>query len=108
MDNILWVQHSTGARCRSYNRACNVVSHAGSEVWRSLPLSAEVFCRRVRTHARRTKTSFGSAFESLISKVSDDELETLEAEFERIAFGDDTAARDAAKREVLADAGYPD
>jgi hypothetical protein len=73
-----------------------------------LPLSAEVFCARVRTHARRTKTSFGSAFESLISKVSDDELETLEAEFERIAFADDTTARDAAKREVLAAAGYPD
>jgi hypothetical protein len=72
-----------------------------------LPLSAEVFCARVRTHARRTKTSFGSAFESLISTVSDDELETLEAEFGRMAFGDDTAARDAAKREVLA-AGYPE
>ena len=50
-----------------------------------LPLSAEVFCARVRTHARRTKTSFGSAYESLISKVSDDELETLEAEFGRMA-----------------------
>ena len=30
----------------------------------------------------------------------------LEAEFGRMAFGDDTAARDAAKREVLAAAGY--
>jgi hypothetical protein len=46
--------------------------------------------------------------QSSISKVSDDELESLEAEFERMAFGDDTVARDAAKREVLAAAGYPD
>jgi hypothetical protein len=72
-----------------------------------LPLSVAVFSARVRTHARRTGTTFGSAFDSLISKVSDDELGCLEAEFERIAFGGDTAGRDAAKREVLAAAGYP-
>lgn len=71
-----------------------------------LPLSAGVFLARVKTHARRTRTSFGSAFDSLISRVSDDELESLEAQFGRMAFGDDTAARDAAKREVLAAAGY--
>jgi hypothetical protein len=67
-----------------------------------LPLSASVFIARVRTHARRTGTSFGSALDSLISKVSDDEFDLLATELERIAFGDDTAARDAAKRE----AGY--
>jgi hypothetical protein len=72
-----------------------------------LPLSATVFLARVRTHARRSGTTFGSAFDSLISKVSDDELERLETEFERMAFGGDTAARDAAKREVLSAAGYP-
>jgi hypothetical protein len=73
-----------------------------------LPLSASVFLARVRTHARRSGTSFGSSFDSLISKVSDHELDLLATEFERIAFGDDTAARDAAKSEVLAAAGYPD
>jgi hypothetical protein len=35
-------------------------------------------------------------------------LDSLTAELERIAFGDDTAGRDAAKREVLTAAGYPD
>jgi hypothetical protein len=71
-----------------------------------LPLSAGVFLARVRTHARRTGTRFWSAFDSLISKASDDELDLLAIEFERIAFGEDTAARDAAKREVLVAAGY--
>ena len=46
--------------------------------------------------------------ESLISKVSDDELERLTAEFERLAYGSDTVARDAAKRAFFAEAGYPD
>lgn len=62
---------------------------------------------RVRSHARRSGMTFGSAFDSLITKVSDEELDLLASEFERIAFGDDIAARDAAKREVLAPAGYP-
>ena len=45
--------------------------------------------------------------DKLLKDLSDDELASLEAEFEQIAFGSDTAARDAAKREVLAAAGYP-
>lgn len=73
-----------------------------------LPLTASIFLERVGKHARRSGKSFDSAMQSLISKVIDDELERLETEFERMAFGDDTAARDAAKREVLAAAGYPD
>jgi hypothetical protein len=73
-----------------------------------LPLTASVFLGRVKKHAQRRGISFDSAMQSLISKASDDELESLEAEFERIAFGDDTVARDAAKREVLAATGYPD
>ena len=48
------------------------------------------------------------AFEALVRNVSDDELERLSAELERIAFGDDIAARDAAKREAFAAAGCPD
>jgi len=71
-----------------------------------LPLSASVFFARAKAHARRTRTTFWSAFDSLLSKVSDDEIEQLTGEFERMAFGDDTAARDAAKRQVLAAAGY--
>jgi hypothetical protein len=72
-----------------------------------LPLSASVFLERAREQARRRGTSLGSAIDSLISKASD-ELERLAAELERLAFGSDTAARDAAKRKVLAAAGYPD
>jgi len=66
-----------------------------------------VFFARAKAHARRSGTTFGSAFDSLLSKVSDDDLEHLTGDLERMAFGDDTAARDAAKREVLAAAGYP-
>ena len=74
-----------------------------------LPLSANVFLARVRSHARRSGMTFGSAFDSLISKVSDDELRRLEVEFERLAFGDGTSRHgDAAKRDVYAAAGYPD
>jgi hypothetical protein len=71
------------------------------------PLSASVFVGRAKIHARRTGTSFESAFESLLSKVSDEELNSLTTEFEQIAFGGNTAARDTAKRETLAAAGYP-
>ena len=45
--------------------------------------------------------------DTLLKRLSDGELASLEAEFEQIVFGSDTAARDAAKREVLAAAGYP-
>ena len=72
-----------------------------------LPLTATVFLDRVRKHARRSGKSFDSAMQSLVSKVTDDELQRLETEFEQMAFGDDSAARDAAKREALAAAGYP-
>jgi hypothetical protein len=67
-----------------------------------LRATASVFLGRVRKHARRSGKSFYSAMQSLVSKGSDDELQRLETEFERMAFGDDTAARDAAKREALA------
>jgi hypothetical protein len=45
--------------------------------------------------------------DTLLKDLSDGELDSLEAEFEQIVFGSDTAARDAAKRQVLAAAGYP-
>jgi hypothetical protein len=45
---------------------------------------------------------------AVAQNLSDAELDTLTAEFERIVFGADTAARDAATRETLAAAGYPD
>jgi hypothetical protein len=70
-----------------------------------LPLTASVFLERVRKHARRSGKNFDSAMQSLVSKASDDELQRLETEFERMAFGDDIAARDAVKREVLVAAG---
>jgi hypothetical protein len=73
-----------------------------------LPLTTSVFLERARKQARRRGMSLGSAMDLLIAKASDDELERLTEEFECLAFGSDTAARDAAKREVLAAAGYPD
>ena len=73
-----------------------------------LPLSAAVFVARVRTHARQKRMDYWAAFDAMVRTVSDDELERLAAEFERIAFGDDIAARDAAKLEVFAAAGIPD
>ncbi len=45
--------------------------------------------------------------DTLLKDLSDGELASLGAEFEQIVFGSDTAARDAAKREVFAAAGYP-
>jgi hypothetical protein len=73
-----------------------------------LPLSVSVFMARVKAHGRRTGVTYWSAFDFLISKASDDELERLETELEQMVFGGDTVARDAAKREALAAAGYPD
>jgi hypothetical protein len=73
-----------------------------------VPLTAAIFSARVEKHAHQTGASWDTAFQSLISKVSDDELDRLATEFERLAFGDDIAARDAAKRAFFAGAGYPD
>jgi hypothetical protein len=73
-----------------------------------LPLTGSAFLERVRKHARRSGKSYESALQSLVSKLSDNELDRLTTEVEWLAFGDDTAARDAAKRETLAAAGYTD
>jgi hypothetical protein len=66
-----------------------------------VPRTAELFVARAEKHAQRTGTTLDAAIQSLIVAVSDDELYSLASEFERIAFGDDTAARDAAKRTFL-------
>ena len=73
-----------------------------------VPMTADLFLARAEAHARRTGTSLETAIQSLVGTVTDDDLDRLSAEFERIAFGDDTSARDAAKRKVFAAAGYPD
>jgi hypothetical protein len=73
-----------------------------------VPLTAAIFSARVDKHAHQTGESWDTAFQSLISKVSDDELDRLATGFERMTFGDDIAARDAAKRAFFAEAGYPD
>jgi hypothetical protein len=74
----------------------------------TVPMTADLFLARAEKHAQRTGTSLETAIQSLVGSVTDDDLDRLAAEFEWIAFGDDTAARDAAKRKVLAAAGYPD
>jgi hypothetical protein len=73
-----------------------------------LPLTAERFYARARQYAKHKGVSIGDAMTKLLKDVSDGELESLEAEFEQMAFGSDTAARDAAKRAFFAEAGYPD
>ena len=45
--------------------------------------------------------SLEDSIDSLMRALSDDELRRLIDEVEQIMFGGDTAARDAAKREVL-------
>jgi cytochrome c553 len=73
-----------------------------------IPITAERFYARAQQHARRTGGSVGSAIETLAKNLSDSDLDSISAEFEQIAFGSDTTARDAAKREVFAAAGYSD
>ena len=68
--------------------------------------TADLFLARAEKHARRAGTSLETAIQSLVGSVTDGDLHCLAAEFERIAFGDDLAARDAAKREALVAAGY--
>jgi hypothetical protein len=72
-----------------------------------VPLTAATFTTRAYRLARRSGMSTSSAMDTLLEDLSDGELASLGAELEQIAFGSDTAARDAAKREVLAAAGYP-
>jgi hypothetical protein len=72
-----------------------------------LPLTAATFTTRAYRLARRSGLSTSSAIDTLLKDPSDSELDSLGAELEEIVFGPDMAARDAAKREVLAAAGYP-
>lgn len=70
------------------------------------PMTAIRFWTLTEEHARRTGISDEAAFGSLVRGLSDDDLDRLTSEFEQIAFGDDTAARDEAKRKTLAEAGF--
>src|SRR5271167_1281227 len=71
-----------------------------------LPMTADLFWIRAQEQVRRTGLSLSAAFESIAQELSDAELDRLASELEQIVFGGDTAARDAAKREVLT-AGRP-
>ena len=72
-----------------------------------LPVTAERFLDRAERHARRTGSSVDAAVEALVQDLSDRDLASLNAEFEQLAFGSDTAARDAMRSRVRAAAGYP-
>jgi hypothetical protein len=72
-----------------------------------IPVTAERFVTRAYRLARRSRVSTSSVTDTLVKGLGDNELDSLGAELEQIVFGSDTAARDAAKREVLAAAGYP-
>ena len=73
-----------------------------------IPVTPERFVARAHRLAKRTRTKVESAMAAIAQDLSDSELDSLTAEFERIVFGSDTAARDAEKSKVLAAAGYPD
>jgi hypothetical protein len=66
-----------------------------------VPATAERFYARACRYAERTDGSVESAIAVLAKDLSDSDLDSIAAEFERIAFGDDTAARDAAKQKFL-------
>jgi hypothetical protein len=70
-------------------------------------MTAERFYAQAQQYSKHKGVSVGDAMMSLLKDVSDGELESLEAEFEQLAFGSDTAARDAAKRAFFAEAGFP-
>ena len=72
-----------------------------------VPITAEQFCGRVHRLAMRTDGNVESAMANLAMELNDLERASLTAELERIVFGSDTAARDAFKREVLTEGGYP-
>jgi cytochrome c553 len=72
-----------------------------------VPMTAERFYARAQQHARKAGGSIGDAMGTLAKDLSDNELDSIAAEFEQLAFGSNAAARDAAKGEVLATAGYP-
>jgi hypothetical protein len=72
-----------------------------------VPMTAERFVTRAHRLARRSHVSTSSAMDTLVKDLSDTELASLEAEFEQIVYGSDTAARDDAKLATLAAAGYP-
>lgn len=71
-------------------------------------VNAERFIARSRRLARRKGVTLDAAMTRVVQELTDEELETVEAELEQIAFGSNTFARDAAKREALVAAGCPD
>lgn len=66
------------------------------------PPEARLFFERAAAYAGRTCCNFETAAAFVASRASDQELDVLAEQLERIAFGDDMAARDAAKRETFA------
>jgi hypothetical protein len=72
-----------------------------------VPMTAERFYARGQLHAKRTDGSVGDAIATVAKDLGDSEVVSITTQFEQIAFGSDTAARDAAKRETLGAAGHP-
>lgn len=64
-------------------------------------LTAEVFMARAEKLARRTRTEYRAAVAKLCDELDDYDLDRIIAELERMVYGDDTAARDAARRRAL-------
>jgi hypothetical protein len=79
-----------------------------SRIEESLPhfVTAERFVGRAHRLGRHTGENLGSAMAAVARDLTDGELDSLTAEFERIVFGSDTAARDKAKRKLLSEAGF--
>ena len=64
-------------------------------------LTADVFMARAEKLARRMGTDYRAAVAKLGNELDDYDLDRLIAELERMVYGDDTAARDAARRRAL-------
>ena len=64
-------------------------------------LTAEVFMARAEKLARRMRTDYRAAVAKLSDELDDYDLDRLITELERMVYGDDTAARDAARRRAL-------
>jgi len=64
-------------------------------------LTADVFMARAEKLARRMGTDYRAAVAKLGEELDDYDLDRLIAELERMVYGGDTAARDAARRRAF-------
>jgi hypothetical protein len=69
-------------------------------------ITADVFMARAEKLARRMGTDYRAAVAKLGNELDDFDLDRLIVELERMVYGDDTTARDAARRRALEAASH--